>query len=169
MLLTFWSALWTHQQQDNHEHPMRLLDNINNHHVVYDDDDGGDDRFWSRSHLQKYNQTIITSTVTIRVTPREDFMVSWSILAAALWIAIGVAAWQVYKERHVDRQHQNNGNINGGMGTSSSSTSTGIGGVGGSGGGVPDSDRLMESASTAEVTRCVVSTNNVNSLRTSSL
>ena len=118
---------------------MRHLDN---RHVVYDDDDDDDNQnFWKRSH-QNYNQTIITSTVTIRVTPRDDYMVSWGILVAALMVAIGYASWQVYRERHVDQRSRSGG---------------GGGGSGGGGAGAPDSDRLVESASTAEVTRCVVS------------
>ena len=146
--------------------------------VYYDDDDddgggngGGDGdashtRLWSRSH-QNYNETIITSTVSIRVTPRDDFMVSWGILAAALGIAIGIAAWQVYRERHIVRQIPigNNGDgINIGVVGVGSRTGGGGGignshnrGIGGSGGNAPrDADRLIESASTAEVTRCVV-------------
>ena len=157
--------------------------------VYYDDDDDDDDddgggngggdgdashtRLWSRSH-QNYNETIITSTVSIRVTPRDDFMVSWGILAAALGVAIGIAAWQVYKERHIVRQIPigtsgdgigigvvgvgNRGGVGSGSGSGSIRNNRGGGGGGGGGAGnnARDADRLIESASTAEVTRCVV-------------
>jgi hypothetical protein len=49
------------------------------------------------AHRHVANITI-TSTVTIRVTPKDDFLVSWAILWAGFVIASLVATWQVWKE-----------------------------------------------------------------------
>ena len=103
-------------------------------------DDDDDDRLWSRTH-HDYNQTIITSTVTIRVTPRDDFLVSWGCLCVLLVCAIAWAAGQVYKERTID--------IRSSLSTTPRASPSGSS---------TDSERIaLESASTAEVTRCVVS------------
>lgn len=133
MLLRWWAAYGADdtvaaRQQHGDDEALRSLEKYN-----LDDDD--DDDFWSRSH---YNQTVITSTVTIRVTPHDDYLVSWGILSACLILAIGWASWQVYVERKIDQVR------------SSATSSKG-------GSPVIDSDRTAESASTAEVTRCVVS------------
>jgi hypothetical protein len=97
-------------------------------HANQEDDDDGhdDDSLWTYAR-QNYNATI-TSTVTIRVTPRDNFLTSWGILAGLLLAAIALAAWQVYTERQIGRRR----------------------------GSVNDLDRLVDSSSTAEWTRCVV-------------
>ena len=40
----------------------------------------------------------VTSTVTIRVTPKEDYLISWGILWSGFLLASIIAAWQVWKE-----------------------------------------------------------------------
>ena len=52
-----------------------------------------------RSH--DINSTTITSTVHIRVTPRDDFIVSWSILWGAFFVASILLAWQVFREHRI--------------------------------------------------------------------
>lgn len=126
MLLSWWSILSPSSDFVDE----RQLDRRPSGDKDYDDDDD-DDGLWSRSR-HDYNQTIITSTVTIRVTPREDFLVSWGCLSALLLCAIVWAAWQVYRERKIDVAPTR----------------------------PTPNDRLpiIESASSAEVTRCVVRT-----------
>ena len=43
----------------------------------------------------------ITTSVSIRVTPLENYFVSWGILWSAFVIASIVAAWQVYREHRI--------------------------------------------------------------------
>ena len=43
----------------------------------------------------------ITTSVSIRVTPIENYYVSWGILWSAFVITSIVAAWQVYREHHI--------------------------------------------------------------------
>ena len=43
----------------------------------------------------------VTSTVTIRVTPKEDFLVSWGVLWSGFLLASIAAAWQVWKENKI--------------------------------------------------------------------
>ncbi|KAL7580757.1 hypothetical protein ACA910_001039 [Epithemia clementina (nom. ined.)] len=47
------------------------------------------------------NATTITSTVHIRVTPRDDFMVSWGILWSAFFISAVILTWQVFRENRI--------------------------------------------------------------------
>ena len=169
MLLSWWSLVsLTTSHESSFPQQERQLDNK---HYVNDDDDDVNDNSWMRTH-HDYNQTILTSTVTIRVTPRDDFLVSWSCLSAALMLAIIWAAWQVYKERNIDQttpSSMSTGIINSGSGHyhhhhqatgGTTALHAGGGGVGTAiikGGGRGEVDRLGESSSTAEVTRCVVS------------
>lgn len=129
MLFTFWSAFSGTSTESSGE--LRSL----SRDYTLDNSKDDDDSLWSRTR-HGYNQTVITSTVTIRVTPHDDFLVSWSILSGLLLLVIAWASWQVYLERKIDKR---------------SPTSS-------SGSAVIDSDRNdSESSSTAEVTRCVVS------------
>ena len=68
-----------------------------------DDDGTMDDDAFSRHHRHHINATSITSTVIIRVTPRDDYIISWMILWAAFFFASVLAALQVYKEQRIMR------------------------------------------------------------------
>jgi hypothetical protein len=50
-----------------------------------------------REHYHLSNSTI-TSTVVLRVTPKEDFPVSWGILWGLFVLTSIFGAWQVWKE-----------------------------------------------------------------------
>lgn len=52
------------------------------------------------SYSDSLNHTITTS-VSIRVTPVEDYLVSWSILWSCFVVASIIAAWQVYREHRI--------------------------------------------------------------------
>jgi hypothetical protein len=52
------------------------------------------------SYSDSLNHTITTS-VSIRVTPVKDYLVSWSILWSCFVVASIVAAWQVYREHRI--------------------------------------------------------------------
>lgn len=52
------------------------------------------------SYSDSLNHTITTS-VSIRVTPLEDYLVSWTILWSCFVIASIIAAWQVYREHRI--------------------------------------------------------------------
>jgi hypothetical protein len=52
------------------------------------------------SYSDSLNHTITTS-VSIRVTPLEDYLVSWSILWFCFVVASIIAAWQVYREQRI--------------------------------------------------------------------
>ena len=52
------------------------------------------------------NATTIISTVHIRVTPREDYMISWSILWLAFFLASSVLTWQVFRESKILRARE---------------------------------------------------------------
>jgi hypothetical protein len=114
--LSSWWAL--HHSDGRSDHANKVDDD--------DDDNKDDDSLWTYAR-QNYNATI-TTTVTIRVTPRDNFLTSWGILAGLLLAAIVLAAWQVYTERQIGQRR----------------------------GSVNDLDRIVESSSTAEWTRCVV-------------
>lgn len=50
------------------------------------------------SHDRSYHNSTITTSVSIRVTPSEDFLVSWSFLWAGFVLTSLVAAYQVWKD-----------------------------------------------------------------------
>ena len=124
-----------------------------------DDDDDDDDNLWSRHH--DYNQTVITTTVSIRVTPRNDFLLSWACLSLLLLLAIAWATWQVYKERKIDQTAVTSSSTTSSSAAARSAAAAAVGSSNRGHGSLEStptsSDRLVESASTAEVTRCVVS------------
>lgn len=135
-------------------------------------DDDDDDRYYLRHHRQSisgsstshsnhphHNHTTymyryssyseenhtITTSVSIRVTPIQDHLVSWGVLWAGFMVALLVAAWQVVKENrilaarraaagHVIGDHHRHGRTGG------AATAVGDG----------------ESVSTADVTRSMV-------------
>lgn len=67
-----------------------------------DDDDDYSYLRTLRDDSRRYdNTTSITSTVSIRVTPREDYYFSWSFLWIGFLLASVIAAWQVYREQRI--------------------------------------------------------------------
>lgn len=54
------------------------------------------------------SNSTFTSTVVIRVTPKDDFLVSWGILWLCFVLTALVALWQVLKERRImpQKRHQ---------------------------------------------------------------
>ena len=52
-------------------------------------------------------KTTITSTVVIRVTPKDDYLVSWGILWGSFFAAALLSLWQVWKEYKLlsERRH----------------------------------------------------------------
>lgn len=56
----------------------------------------------AQTHAHDYHGNYsITTSVTIRVTPREDYLVSWGILWTLFLVATLVAAAQSWKEQRV--------------------------------------------------------------------
>mmetsp|Transcript_8974 Transcript_8974/g.11939 ORF Transcript_8974/g.11939 Transcript_8974/m.11939 type:complete len:421 (-) Transcript_8974:256-1518(-) len=61
-----------------------------------------DDYFSSHEkHRHDINATSITSTVVIRVTPRDDHLISWCVLWTGFFMASVFAAWQVHREHRI--------------------------------------------------------------------
>lgn len=50
-------------------------------------------------HTQYSHNSTITTSVSIRVTPAEDFLVSWAILWAGFVVTSAVATYQVWKDQ----------------------------------------------------------------------
>ena len=151
MLFSWW-GLASSSSQSSSSLPQRELDNYR--HIV--DDDKDDDSLWSRHH-HEYNQTIITSTVTIRVTPSQDFLFSWACLSLLLLVSIGVATWQVYKERNIDQRAVSTGGGSSGGSSAIGSNNNNKHGTASDHHHHHHHRLVEESSSTAEVTRCVVS------------
>jgi hypothetical protein len=78
----FPSSLRSRQQQQQHHH------HYNHSHRPYHD----------------YANYTIKTSVTIRVTPYEDYFVSWYILWGSFLFVSFVALWQVLKERKIHMQ-----------------------------------------------------------------
>jgi hypothetical protein len=63
------------------------------------------------SYSDSANHTITTS-VSIRVTPLEDYLVSWGILWSGFVLASIIAAWQVYREQRIFKLRRADGTTN---------------------------------------------------------
>lgn len=97
----------------------------------------------SGSHGSNYT---FQASVTIRVTPHDDFFVSWGILWGLFVLASLVAAYQVVKEHRILESRRQQGDESEAPGAVSSSGSS-VGAIAGDG----------ESVSTADETRALVS------------
>lgn len=51
------------------------------------------------SHDRSYHNSTITTSVSIRVTPSQDFLVSWAFLWAGFVLTSLVAAYQVWRDQ----------------------------------------------------------------------
>ena len=61
-----------------------------------------DDAYSHGSHGRSYSHnSTITTSVSIRVTPSHDFILSWSFLWAGFVLTSLVAAYQVWKEQRL--------------------------------------------------------------------
>ena len=78
------------------------IDHINESRTSVMDDYDRDLSTASRTHAHDYyGNYSITTSVTIRVTPREDYLASWGILWALFLVATLVAAAQSFKEQRI--------------------------------------------------------------------
>jgi hypothetical protein len=62
--------------------------------------DDGSNGISTHSHVAYKNDTII-STVSIRVTPRDDHFISWSVLWGGFILTAITIAWQIRIERSI--------------------------------------------------------------------
>lgn len=82
----------------------------------------------SSSHAQHvhdyYGNYSITTSVTIRVTPRQDYMVSWGILWSLFVMATTVAAVQCWQEQRVLAERRRSDDVEHMPGTDGEGVST---------------------------------------------
>jgi hypothetical protein len=76
--------------------------------------DGGDDNDDDEYRQLTAGNYTYTASVTIRVTPHDDYLVSWGILWGLFVLASGYALYQVLRERRV-LQARRQGDENGGL------------------------------------------------------
>lgn len=88
------------------------------------------------SYEHSNHNSTITTSVSIRVTPVDDYLVSWGILWCGFWLITIFACYQVYKDYNTSKN-----------------SDTDIENGGGSGAGAGAGE---EGASTADITRSLV-------------